>query len=144
MGDRCNYGFRTEGNEHTIYLYLHSGGHEMMANLADALVAAHNRWGEAGYATRIALNALLPTEGSTGGGVYVDEIVDNEHSIPVVDWAAQTVSLYAEGDHPRRGLPGNPKFTVNFPYFITKYSKTWEYVVPEVVTPPPVLKRKGY
>jgi len=142
MGDRANFGFKTE-NGHVIYLYVHSGGYGMLEHLADAIVAAQPRWGEAGYATRIALNNLLPHEGNTGGGVYVNEIADNEHSIPVVDWVAQTVSLYAEGEHPTNAREGYPKFTVNFPYFITKYSKTWEYSVPEVVTPPPVLKRKG-
>jgi len=119
MGDRANFGFRQADGE-TIYLYGHWAGHEMMARLADAIIAAQNRWHDESYATRIAISNLIADEWdqeySWGIATYVG---DNEHSIPVVEWCTQRVILYS-----RDGLEDNDiKFVMNFQQFLDKFAK---------------------
>jgi len=119
MGDRANFGFRQADGE-TIYLYGHWAGHEMMARLADAIIAAQNRWHDESYATRIAISNLIADEWdqeySWGIATYVG---DNEHSIPVVEWCTQRVILYS-----RDGLENNDiKFVMTFQQFLDKFAK---------------------
>jgi len=119
MGDRANFGFRQADGE-TIYLYGHWAGHEMMARLADAIIAAQNRWHDESYATRIAISNLIADEWdqeySWGIATYVG---DNEHSIPVVEWCTQRVILYS-----RDGLEDNDiKFVMTFQQFLDKFAK---------------------
>lgn len=122
MGDRANFGFRqTDGS--VIYLYGHWAGHEMMARLADALIAAHPRWNDEMYATRIAISTMIGEEWNQeyGWGI-ANHIGDNEHSIPVVDWNAKTVTLY-----PHNWTDGvmfdSPKFVMGFQQFLDKFAK---------------------
>lgn len=122
MGDRANFGFRqTDGS--VIYLYGHWAGHEMMARLSDALVAAFPRWNDEMYATRIAISTMIGDEWDQeySWGIAT-HIGDNEHSIPVVDWNAETVTLYPHDWENGVGFD-NPKFVMGFQQFLDKFAK---------------------
>jgi hypothetical protein len=97
MGDRANFGFK-QNNGDTLFLYGHWAGHNMLGNLAAALSAAEPRWGDSSYATRIATSHLIGDEwtSTTGWGFSINRLDDNEHKVPVVNWAEQTVTLFEE------------------------------------------------
>lgn len=116
MGDRANFGFKQRNNE-TIILYGHWAGHQMLAKLAYAVDKARPRWQDESYATRIAISQLVGEEWvqETGWGLSVNTILDNEHKIPVINWAEQTFSLH-DGD-----LESEPIFTMDLNAFCTKY-----------------------
>jgi hypothetical protein len=97
MGDRANFGFR-DRNENIVFLYGHWAGYKMLEQLGNALMKAQPRWTDEAYATRICISQLVNAEWDreTGWGITVNEIADNEHKIPVVDWKNQTVTLYEE------------------------------------------------
>ena len=122
MGDRANFGFR-QSNGDVIYLYGHWAGFEMMSRLADAIIAANPRWHDESYATRIAISTMIGDEWSQeyGWGIST-RIGDNEHSIPVVDWESQTVTLYPHDWTNGMGWD-NPKFTMTFQQFLDKFAK---------------------
>lgn len=128
MGDRANFGFK-QANGQTIVLYGHWAGFEMMSQLAYAVKAAEPRWNDESYATRIAVSYLVGDnwKDTTGWGLSVNTILDNEHKIPVVDWLAGTVSLHEEAswdeDTIVRGMKDEPLFTMEIPSFIHKYQK---------------------
>jgi len=96
----------------------------MMNTLAEALASARPRWSDEGYATRIIISQIIGNDWKeeTGYGLYVNEIPDNEHSIPVVDFVSQTVSLY-EASWTIPFVQENPKFTMGFEAFINKFAK---------------------
>jgi hypothetical protein len=97
MGDRANFGFKqSDGN--TIFLYGHWAGHNMLANLASAVLAAEPRWQDESYATRIAISNLIGDEWAqeTGWGLSVGRLLDNEHKVPVIDWTERSFTLYEE------------------------------------------------
>jgi hypothetical protein len=127
MGDRANFGFRADENSPVVVLYAHWGGFEMMNNLAHAIAKARPRWTDEGYATRIAISQLIGEEWNQeySYGIYVDHIGDNEHSVPVVNWADQSVSLY-EADWSTTRIDfynDKPKFTMGFDAFIARFAK---------------------
>jgi hypothetical protein len=97
MGDRANFGFK-QSNDETIVLYGHWAGHEMLANLAEAVETARPRWTDESYATRIVISNLVGDNWHelTGWGLTVNNILDNEHKIPVIDWRSGTFSLHEE------------------------------------------------
>ena len=128
MGDRANFGFRqSDGN--TIVLYGHWAGHNMLANLAEAVSKAQNRWSDPSYATRIVVSQMVG-EGwamETGWGLSVNEIMDNEHKIAVVDFQQQTFSLHEEASwsdesNKVRGMSNDAIFTQDLSNFCEKYS----------------------
>jgi len=131
MGDRANFGFRADSESPVVVLYAHWGGYQMMANLAHAIATARPRWTDTGYATRIAISQLIGDEWNQelSYGIYVNQIGDNEHSVPVVNWADQTVSLYpADWGTIRIDFDNdNPKFVMDFDSFIAKFSKDLTY-----------------
>ena len=117
MGDRANFGFKqSDGN--TIFLYGHWAGHEMLANLASAVSAAEPRWQDESYATRIAISNLIGEDwkSETGWGLSVNRILDNEHKVPVIDWAEQTFTLMEEDLQ-------TVVFSLSLDKFCTKYSQ---------------------
>ena len=122
MGDRANFGFR-QSNGDVIYLYGHWAGFEMMSRLADAIIAANPRWHDESYATRIAISTMIGDEWSQeyGWGIST-RIGDNEHSIPIVDWEFETVTLYPHDWTNGMGWD-NPKFTMTFQQFLDKFAK---------------------
>lgn len=115
MGDRANFGFRDRKGD-TIFLYGHWAGHRMLQNLADAVQIAHPRWTDESYATRICISQLVNEEwtSETGWGLHVNEIGDNEHKVPIIDWAHQTFTLM-EADLKTE------VFTTDLKGFVAKY-----------------------
>lgn len=128
MGDRANFGFK-QSNGQTIMLYGHWAGHDMLHNLAAAVLRATPRWDDEGYATRIVISNLVGNDWNqeTGWGLYVNEIGDNEHKIPVIDWHNKTFSLHEQDswDIPNsvRGVKDEPLFTMSLDAFVDKYFK---------------------
>ena len=128
MGDRANFGFK-QSNDETIVLYGHWAGHEMLANLAEAVETARPRWTDESYATRIVISNLVGDNWNelTGWGLTVNNILDNEHKIPVIDWRSGTFSLHEEAsweeDTKVRGMMDEPMFTMTLDSFINKYSR---------------------
>jgi hypothetical protein len=128
MGDRANFVFVQDSGE-TIVLYGHWAGYNMLANLAEAVAKAEPRWTDSGYATRIAISHMVG-EGwgmETGWGLYVNEIADNEHKIPVVNFKDRTFSLheeapYADKSNKVRGMKNEAMFTQELANFVEKYS----------------------
>ena len=128
MGDRANFGFK-QSNDETIVLYGHWAGHDMLGNLASAVETARPRWTDESYATRIVISNLVGDNWHelTGWGLTVNNILDNEHKIPVIDWRTQTFSLHEEAswdeDTKVRGMQDEPMFTMTLDSFINKYSR---------------------
>jgi hypothetical protein len=127
MGDRANFGFR-QSNGETIVLYGHWAGHNMLAKLADAVDKARARWADESYATRICISQLVGDDwnSETGWGLQVNSISDNEHKIPLIDWATQTFSLHEESSWSEetkvRGMSDTPMFDMSLDSFVKKHS----------------------
>lgn len=128
MGDRSNFGF-VQPNGHTIVLYGHWAGYQMLGRLADAVIAARPRWTDSSYATRIAISQLVADQWNmeTGWGLHVNELGDNEHKIAIIDWDQQTFSLHEpdEGinkDNKVRGMKNKALFTMDLSAFCEKYA----------------------
>lgn len=117
MGDRANFGFRDRKGD-TVYLYGHWAGYNMLSNLANAVEAARPRWADESYATRICISQLIGEDWGreTGWGINVNERGDNEHKIPVIDWAQQTFTLFEED-------LTTEVFSLSLDNFCTKYSR---------------------
>jgi len=117
MGDRANFGFR-DSKENVVFLYGHWAGHNMLAKLANAVQAAETRWQDDSYATRIAISNLIGDEWAqtTGWGIYINQLGDNEHKVPVVDWTNQTFTLYEED-------LSTVVFSSSLADFVDKYSR---------------------
>jgi hypothetical protein len=94
MGDRANIGFRSRSSTgECVFLYTHWSGSRLPELAASAVEAARPRWGDASYATRMALTALIgDVSGDTGWGVGTG-LDDNEHDILIVDWNEKIVSV---------------------------------------------------
>lgn len=128
MGDRANFGFK-HGRD-TVFLYGHWAGNHMLAKLANALdkVRQDGRLSDSAYGTRIAMSQLIGDDWNQGlgWGITVNELSDNEHSVPVVDWNSGTVTLY---DYDwKQGQITEPKFTLPVDRFIQKYAKSDVYI----------------
>ena len=128
MGDRANFAF-VQPNGNTIVLYGHWAGHNMLANLAEAVAKAQSRWSDPAYATRIVVSQMIGDGWGfeTGWGLHINEIGDNEHKIPVIDWTQRTFSLHEEDsffneDNKVRGMKNNALFTMDLAAFVEKYS----------------------
>ena len=116
MGDRANFGFRDRKGD-TVYLYGHWAGHGMLENLANAVNTARPRWTDESYATRICISQLIGNDWNheTGWGITVNELADNEHKIPVIDWSKQTFTLLEEDLQ-------TVVFSTDLTTFVNKYS----------------------
>ena len=117
MGDRANFGFR-DRKEDIIFLYGHWAGHQMLSKLADAVSHARPRWTDESYATRICISQLVGEDwnGELGWGLSVNELNDNEHKVPVIDWSSQTFTLYEEDLQ-------TIVFSSSLDEFVNKYSR---------------------
>jgi hypothetical protein len=120
MGDRANFGFKDRKGD-TVFLYGHWAGHRMLENLANAVEAARPRWNDETYATRIAISHLINDEwkSETGWGISVNTLADNEHKVPVINWAAKTFTLMEEDLQ-------TVVFSSSLDVFVTKYSQLEE------------------
>jgi hypothetical protein len=62
----------------------------------------------------------------TGWGLQVNSISDNEHKIPLIDWATQTFSLHEQApwseENKVRGMSDTPVFDMSLDSFIKKHS----------------------
>lgn len=116
MGDRANFGFR-DSKENIVFLYGHWAGYRMLENLADAVQAARPRWSDESYATRIAISHLIKDEwaSETGWGITVNQLADNEHKVPIIDWNNKTFTLMEEDLQ-------TVVFTMELDRFVEKYS----------------------
>ena len=116
MGDRANFGFR-DSKENIVFLYGHWAGYRMLENLADAVSAAEPRWNDESYATRIAISHLIKDEwaSETGWGITVNELADNEHKVPIIDWKNKTFTLMEEDLQ-------TVVFSTSLKAFVAKYS----------------------
>jgi len=116
MGDRANFGFKDRKGD-TIFLYGHWAGHQMLQNLADAVQIAHPRWSDESYATRICISQLINEEWSseTGWGLSVNELGDNEHKVPIINWSDKTFTLMQEDLQ-------TEVFSTSLEGFVAKYS----------------------
>ena len=128
MGDRANFVFVQPSGD-TIVLYGHWAGAGMLENLAEAVAKAQPRWTDPSYATRIAISHMIGDSWGqeTGWGLHINEIGDNEHKIPVVNWLDSTFSLHAEDSffnagNKVRGMNNEPIFTMDLRTFVEKYS----------------------
>lgn len=117
MGDRANFGFKQSSGE-TIVLYGHWAGYQMLSKLSHAVEQARPRWTDESYATRICISQLVGEDwnSETGWGLSVNRILDNEHKIPVIDWANQTFTLFEED-------LTTEVFSLSLDNFCTKYSQ---------------------
>ena len=123
MGDRTNTVFRkADGSD--IVLYQHWGGENMMHNLATALDAARNRWTDESYCIRIVISNLIGDDWSQELGYGIStHIMDNEHSVPVIDFSDNTVALY-DFEWSNFGCElKNQKFRMPFGEFVKKFQK---------------------
>jgi hypothetical protein len=116
MGDRANFGFKDRKGD-TVFLYGHWAGHRMLENLADAVSAAESRWDDETYATRIAISHLINDEwkSTTGWGISVNQLADNEHKVPIINWSAKTFTLMEEDLQ-------TEVFSTSLAGFVSKYS----------------------
>jgi hypothetical protein len=125
MGDRANFGLRqVDGN--TIFVYGHWAGEGMLAKFANALDYTQNvgRIDDQAYANRIIISQLVGESwsGDLGWGVTVNYLADNEHKVPVYDFAFQTVTLY---DYDwKSGVLTDIIVEFSLNEFIRKYAKT--------------------
>ena len=116
MGNRANFGFKDSKGD-TVFLYGHWAGHRMLENLADAVEHARPRWNDESYATRITISRLVNEEwtSETGWGITVNELADNEHKVPVIDWSNKTFTLMEEDLK-------TEVFSLTLDKFVAKYS----------------------
>jgi len=93
--------------------------------------AAETRWDDESYATRIAVSQLVGSEWNetTGWGLSINTIMDNEHKVPIIDWSTRTFSLHEEApwsestEYKIKGIQDEPIFTMTLQSFIDKYSR---------------------
>lgn len=125
MGDRANFGIK-QTNGDTIYVYGHWAGDGMLARFANALDYTQNvgRIDDEAYGTRIIISQLIGDGWSSdlGWGITVNYLADNEHKVPVYDFAFQTVTLY-DYDWTAGGLT-DMIVTFSLNEFIRKYAKS--------------------
>jgi GH15 family glucan-1,4-alpha-glucosidase len=97
MGDRANFGFRDSKGD-IVFLYGHWAGHLMLHNLGNAVEHARPRWNDESYATRICISQLINNEwpSETGWGITVNQLADNEHKVPIIDWKNKMFILVEE------------------------------------------------
>jgi hypothetical protein len=123
MGDRANFGFKDRKGD-TVFLYGHWAGHRMLENLANAVEAARPRWNDESYATRIAISHMVGDEwtSETGWGISVNQLADNEHKVPIINWKEQTFTLMEEDLQ-------TIVFESSLDSFVNKYSQLEEPVM---------------
>ena len=101
----------------------------MLESLAEAVAKAQGRWTDPAYATRMVISHMIGDGWSmeTGWGLHVNEIGDNEHKIPVIDWNQLTFSLHEEDsfhnkENKVRGMKNTAMFTLDLRSFVEKYT----------------------
>ena len=101
MGDRFVVGFRETRKSPTMYLYSHWGGSDRHRAIAEAIEAAQPRWGDAPYATRIAVSSIVghDWERETGFGLSVGTFCMPDYSdVVIVTWDEHRVDIVDDND----------------------------------------------
>ena len=130
MGDRANFGLRqVDGN--TIFVYGHWAGEGMLARFANALEVATDADRlplDQSYANRIIISQLIGEawDQNYSWGITVNYIGDNEHRVPVYDFADDTVTLYDYNW--AAGMLTDKIVSFSREDFIRKYAKVSEYI----------------
>ncbi len=89
MGDRGNIGIKQEQSTDMMYMYSHWNGSRMPNILAAAFDRGEDRWEDAPYMTRIIFDTLINgDQQTTGYGLSMGRVCDNEHDMPIVVWAS--------------------------------------------------------
>jgi hypothetical protein len=98
----------------------------MLAKFANALDHVQNvgRIDDQAYANRIIISQLVGDswQGEYGWGVTVNYLADNEHKVPVFDFAFKTVTLYNYDW--KSGVLTDIIVEFSLNEFINKYAKT--------------------
>ena len=117
MGDRANFGF-VDSKGDVLFLYGHWAGHNMLAKLANAVQAAERRWDCEDYATRICVSRLIGDdwESNESWGLYVNQMGETEHKVPIINWSKQTFTLMEEDLE-------TVVFSLSLAAFVDKYSR---------------------
>jgi hypothetical protein len=128
MGDRANYGFVMNSGDDIMYLYCHNIGEHMVKRLAKCLVKAKDSWQKPAYASRIVVSNIIETSWSQNFnyGFTVNHILDNAHSIPVVNFYNSTVTLYKKDspiNDPDVNLAKYKIYEMSLEQFAEKYGK---------------------
>jgi len=119
MGDRANVAIITDEGQPPIVLYTHWSGYRLPDALATAIDRARDRWGDDSYCARIIVTEILFELGflksgeTTGFGLSVGSILDNEYPVFVVSVPEQAVWVVPENDA-RDALWGPPRSRVSF------------------------------
>lgn len=99
MGDRSVTGFTATSLTPVIYLYSHWGASSQVSDLQEAIRAAHSRWHDADYATRIAVSYMIGDDwkSETGYGLSVGAYSspDLPYTLTVV-WEDRVVEVRAD------------------------------------------------
>jgi hypothetical protein len=129
MGDRSVTGFAGDSQSPVIYLYSHWGASSQIADLQEAIRAAHPRWDDADYATRIAISHLIGADwnGETGYGLSVGTHAspDLPYTLNVV-WSKRTVEV--RSDSGAREVIGS----LSFEHFLALTSEVIETALASV------------
>lgn len=123
MGDRANFGIRQEDGN-ILYVYGHWAGEGMLSRFANALSKAESRIPhDPAYGTRIIVSQLIGDDwrGELGWGISINTMVDNEHKVPVYDFATDTVTLFNFDWY--RGVTTDSIVEFTRDQFIAKYAK---------------------
>jgi hypothetical protein len=89
MGSRGNIRITQPWSPESIYLYTHSGGHNICESLAQGIVIAEwsGRTQDPSYATRIIFDELTKcSRTQTGYAISIGRPDDNEYPMPEVSW----------------------------------------------------------
>jgi hypothetical protein len=89
MGSRGNIKITQPWATESIYLYTHSGGHEICESLARGIhmTAWSGRTQDPSYATRIIFDELTQcSHTQTGFAISIGRYDDNQYDIPEVSW----------------------------------------------------------
>lgn len=98
MGDRANIGFIGAAGGDCVWLYTHWDGSNLPDLARTAILAAQPRWGDAPYATRMALTAMISNITSDTGWGVDTQPGENEHDALVIDWNTRTVGALDADD----------------------------------------------
>jgi hypothetical protein len=129
MGDRYTVGFtgfeESDNEERRVWLYSHWGGNDRYAEISRAIKAAHLRWEDPTYATRIAISHIVADQWQSEYGFGIEAgpycLTHVEYNPILVDWNECTVSEFMQGDGQELG-PCVNKW--DFDAFVWEHTKT--------------------
>lgn len=110
MGDRYTVGFtgdETNNIDRRVWLYSHWGGSDRYAEIARAIKAAHPRWQDPTYATRMAISYIVADNWQSEYGYGIEAgpycLTCVEYNPILIDWNERTVTEYGLRDQRQLG-----------------------------------------